>query len=77
LEGVDGMAEGRSGEGGFHQEEWVARPSGGHRQAPRHEPRNPWIEKIRQMTEHVGTWLMMISTPQAEPSQGAERMRTR
>jgi hypothetical protein len=27
------------------------------------------------MTECVGTWLMMILVPQAEPSQGAERRR--
>src|SRR4051794_16887879 len=49
----------------------VARPLGGHRRVPRCEPRNPWIEKIRRMTGCVGAWLMKISVPQAEPSQGA------
>jgi hypothetical protein len=58
------------------QEEQVARSSGGHRRVPRREPRNPWIERIRQMTQCVGTWLMMILVPQVEPSQGAERRRT-
>jgi hypothetical protein len=59
------------------QEERVVCPSGGHRWVPRCEPHNPWMERIRQMTECVGTRLMMISVPQAEPSQGAERRGTR
>jgi hypothetical protein len=59
------------------QEGRVARPLGGHRRVPRREPRNPWVEKIRRMMACVGTWLMKISVPQAEPSQGTERRRTR
>jgi hypothetical protein len=58
------------------QEGRVARPLGRHRRIPRHGPHKPWKEMIRQMMECVGTWLMMISVPQAEPSQGAERRRT-
>jgi hypothetical protein len=58
------------------QEEWVVLPSGRHRQLPRHGPHNPWLKKIQQMIEGIGTWLMMISISQAEPSQGAERRGT-
>ncbi|KAF8194054.1 hypothetical protein K438DRAFT_1761608 [Mycena galopus ATCC 62051] len=39
--------------------------------------RNPWLKKIRRMTERVGTWLMKISRPQGEPGHGQGRRRTR
>ncbi|KAF8194460.1 hypothetical protein K438DRAFT_2129522 [Mycena galopus ATCC 62051] len=49
------------------QEEQVALRSGGHRWITRGGSRNPWLKKIRQMTERTGTWLMKISRPQGEP----------
>ncbi|KAF8145487.1 hypothetical protein K438DRAFT_1781908 [Mycena galopus ATCC 62051] len=39
--------------------------------------RNPWLKKIRQMTERVGTWLMKISRPQGESGHGQGRRGTR
>ncbi|KAF8154318.1 hypothetical protein K438DRAFT_2077000 [Mycena galopus ATCC 62051] len=59
------------------QEEQVALRSGGHRQITRGGPRNPWLKKLRRMTERVGTWLMKISRPQGEPGHEPGRRGTR
>ncbi|KAF8155195.1 hypothetical protein K438DRAFT_1777741 [Mycena galopus ATCC 62051] len=59
------------------QEEQVALRSGGHRRITRGGPRNPWLKKLRQMTERVGTWLMKISRPQGEPGHEPGRRGTR
>jgi hypothetical protein len=45
------------------QEERVALPSGRHRWVPRHRLCNPWLKKIQQIMECIGTWLMIISVP--------------
>ncbi|KAF8146036.1 hypothetical protein K438DRAFT_1781396 [Mycena galopus ATCC 62051] len=59
------------------QEEQVALRSGGHRRIIRGGSRNPWLKKIRRMTERIGTWLMKVSRPQGEPGHGQERRGTR
>jgi hypothetical protein len=55
----------------------VARPLGGHRWVPRREPRNPWMEKIRQTMERVGAWLVKITGPPTRRSREEGRRRTR
>ncbi|KAF8177729.1 hypothetical protein K438DRAFT_1769838 [Mycena galopus ATCC 62051] len=59
------------------QEKQVALRSGGHRRIIRSGSRNPWLKKIRRMTERVGTWLMKISRPQGEPGHRQGRRGTR
>ncbi|KAJ7318028.1 hypothetical protein DFH08DRAFT_820049 [Mycena albidolilacea] len=59
----------------------VARPLNGHRRVPRREPRNPWMEKIRQMMACVGAWRNKVKgqregEPVPTPTEEAAPRRT-
>jgi hypothetical protein len=58
------------------QEEQIALPSGAHRQAPRCGPHNPWLMKLRCLTECVGARLVKITRSLTELSREEGRRRT-